>query len=300
MRELKDFSPNEWLTLMPLKHAFKQMRDIAVLAVYRRIRLGNLHTFLRETERYKDKNIALVVAFEQPWALDWLLHMAAKNLTDTTVLVFDNSRRPEARLEIERVCQKHQTPYLGLPMNPTRHVNRSHGMAMTWIFYNVVRAIRPRLFGFIDHDMIPVRATGFADRLGDQPFFGFLRVGKWAWNLWAGYCQFDFASVAALPMNFLHDFSRGLDTGGRNWTCLYKHHDWRQLNFAGSRNIEVRIPSTGESHLVQVVDERWIHIGGIGYNENFKSKAQTCQDLAQAFNEGITWEQLTDDTGVIS
>lgn len=300
MRELKDFSLREWMTLLPLKQAFKQTRDLAVTSAYIRLRPRTLDTFLKENEQLRNKNLALIVAFEQPWVLDWLLRMAASNLTDSSILVFDNSRRPGARLEIEKVCREHRTPYLALPRNPSRHVNRSHGMAMTWIYHNVVKTIQPHLFGFIDHDLIPVQKTALAERLGEQPFFGFLRVGRLAWNVWAGYCLFRFSSVAAIPLNFLHDFPRGVDTGGRNWPRLYRYHDWKQLNFAGSQNVAVTIPSTGVTHMVQVVDERWMHIGGIGYNENFKSKEQTCRDLAQAFNEGITWDQLTENAEAAS
>ena len=299
MRDLKDFSSSEWLRLLPLQVAFKQARNDAWLAIYKKFRPKTLDLFLRETERFKDQNIALVVAFEQPWVLDWLLQMAVCNLTDTTVLVFDNSRRAAARDDIERVCRKHQTPFLALPQNPTRHANRSHGMAMTWIFHNVVSVIKPRLFAFIDHDMIPVQKTGLSERLGSQPFFGWERsTGGWAWSLWAGYCMFDFSIVAGLKMNFLYDFSRGLDTGGRNWDCLYRNHDREQLRFAGSSNIEVRSPSTGVLRSVQIIDDCWFHIGSVGYNDNFRSKSQFCKELANAFDHGISWSQISGDANV--
>jgi len=295
MREFKDFSVGEWLQFLPLQLALKQARNDLWLAIYKKIRPEKLDQFLRETGKYKGKNIALVVAFEQPWMLDWLLRMAASNLTDTTVLVFDNSRRTTLRTDIENVCRKHNTPYLALPLNPTRHVNRSHGMAMTWIFNNVVQVIKPKLFAFIDHDLIPVQKIAFSERLSNQPFFGFLRVNKMAWNLWAGYCMYNFDHVAQIEMNFLYDFSRGLDTGGRNWNCLYLKHDYSKLRFAIRENIEIKIPSTGESVSVQVIDDSWIHIGGIGYNDNFSTKSELCEILAQTFTDDVTLEKLKVD-----
>ncbi|MDD5284859.1 MAG: hypothetical protein PHD54_03305 [Desulfuromonadaceae bacterium] len=296
MRDLKDFSAGEWLRLLPLQFAFKQARNDLLLALYKKRRPNGLDLFLKESERFNNQNIALVVAFEQPWALDWLLRMSARNLTDTTVLVFDNSRRAAARTDIEQVCRKHQTPYLALPYNRTRHVNRSHGMAMTWIFYNVVRFIKPRLFAFIDHDMIPVKKTGLSERLGDQPFFGWERsAGEWSWNLWAGYCMFDFLTVSKAAMNFLYDFSRGLDTGGRNWTSLYQNYDPEQLRFADSRIVNVNDPSTGNQHSVQIIDDCWLHIGGISYNDNFRSKSEFCENLAHALDNGRSWLQVCSD-----
>ena len=296
MRDLKDFSPREWLRLLPLQLAFKQLRNDAWLMLYKRLRPGGLPAFLEKIEPLKGRNIALVIAFEQPWALDWLLRMAKLHLTDTTVLVFDNSRRATARQEIEKVCSNHSAPYLPLPANPTRHVNRSHGMAMTWVFRNVVQAIKPSLFAFIDHDMIPVQKIEFAQRLGRQPFFGFRRSSKGqSWNLWAGYCVYDFSQVANTTLNFLYDFSRGLDTGGRNWKRLYRHHDPASMNFAESRNLEVRDPVTGEQYMAQVIDDCWFHIGGIGYNDNFRAKFDCCKNLAQAFEQGMNWQQIRID-----
>jgi len=283
------------LRFAPFEVAFKQARNDAWLAIYKKIRPKALDSFLAETQRFGNQSVALVIAFEQPRALDWLLRMAQRNLTDTAVLVFDNSRRAAARLDIERVCRDRGVPYLALPVNRTRHVNRSHGMAMTWVYHNVVRAIRPRLFAFIDHDLIPVRTSELSERLADQPFYGKLRASAWAWQLWAGYCLFDFSTVAGLPMNFLYDFSQKLDTGGRNWDCLYRNYDRERLRFAGSRYADVRDPVTGVSQSVEIVDDRWLHIGSIGYNDNFRSKSQFCENLAHAMDGGAPWTQLCDD-----
>lgn len=295
MRKLNDFSAMEWLRLQPLKIAFKQMRNDLWLTAYNNVRPKSLEPFLIETARFKGQNIALVVAFEQPWALDWLLRMAKINIADTTVLVFDNSRCPELRHDIEKVCFSHQTPYLALPANPTRHANRSHGMAMSWIFHNVVQNIKPRLFAYIDHDMIPVQNIKLAERLGNQTCYGMERhAGSLAWNLWAGYCMYDFARVTALPLNFLYDFSLGLDTGGRNWACLYQDLQQESLRFAGNRYISIKDPVTGTALSIQYVDDSWFHIGSISYNDNFRSKSEFCKNIAHALESGASWAQICD------
>ncbi|MEI8291559.1 MAG: hypothetical protein WCH99_18985 [Verrucomicrobiota bacterium] len=293
MRDFADFSAREWIRFEPLQIAFKQLRNDALLSVYRRLRTPRFNSFIKEVTPLKDRNIALVIAFEQPWALNWLLQMASLHLTDTTVLVFDNSRRAAARQEIEQVCRNHATPYLALPTNPTRHVNRSHGMAMTWVFYNVVRAIAPQRFAFIDHDMIPIQKVSFSESLGNQPFYGFRRSKKGQfWNLWAGYCLFDFSYVAEVPLNFLYDFSLELDTGGRNWKPLYQKHDQSRMHFANNRFFTIRDPVSGSEHRVQVIDDQWLHIGGIGYNGNFAAKSEFYKNLAQALDQGISWSQV--------
>ena len=163
---------------------------------------------------------------------------------------------------------------------------------MTWIYYNVVKSIEPRLFAFLDHDMIPVEEISLEKSLARQPFYGYVRVNPWAWNLWAGYCMYDFKAVEGKPLNFLYDFSRKLDTGGLNWDCLYKYYDWRQMHLAGSEFIHLRDPVNGKPKLMQIVDHDWLHIQGIGYNDNFSAKAQFCQHLASAFDKGISMASI--------
>jgi hypothetical protein len=193
--------------------------------------------------------------------------MANRNVSDMTVLVFDNSRDDSKRIEIEQVCKQNNAPYLALPRNSTRHVNRSHGMAMTWVYHNVVRAINPRIFGFIDHDLIPVRTVSVAHKLANQPVYGLLNEGKFGfWYLWAGYCFFDYVETQGKSINFLYDFSRDLDTGGRNWKSLYRDLDRRQLHVASAENVSMKVASIESPRLVQIVDGHWLHIGGISYN----------------------------------
>ena len=289
MRSLNEFSALEWLQLLPVQHALKQLRNDAWLAIYKNIRPDTLSRFLAEHKDLENKNIALVIAFEQPWALNWLLQMAAKNLSDTAVLVFDNSRNQSKRIEIERVCTKNRAAYLALPANPTRHVNRSHGMAMTWVYYNVVRALSPRIFGFIDHDLIPVRKVSIAEKLTGQPVYGLLNANKFGfWSLWAGYCFFDYAETKSKSINFLYDFSRNLDTGGRNWKRLYRHLDRRKLRAATFENVSTKVPSLENPRMVQFVDQNWLHIGGISYSYNSPENLEFFKELEKVFdNESL-------------
>ena len=292
MRSLRHFSVGEWLHLLPLQHAAKQWRNDAWLAIYRRRHAAKQTSFLQQVAPLRGGDIALVIAFENPWVVDWQLTIAKRHLAGTTVPVFDNSRAPALRPEVARVCADHGAPYLALPRNRTRHVNRSHGMAMSWVFSQIVRRIEPRQFAFLDHDLIPLLPVSLAERLGNQPFFGFRGTSRWGWSLWAGYCVFEYARVAALPLNFLYDFSNGLDTGGRNWAVVYRHFDSGALRFAGDAWLDVATASTGEAQRVQVLDSSWLHIGGISYNKNFDPKEAFCKRLAQAFADGRTWPQI--------
>ena len=292
MRDLRDFSVGEWARLLPLQHAFKQVRNDLVLHAYQRRPAAGEAAFIAQCAALSGTSIGLIVAFEQPWALDWLLAMARRNVRNCTLLVFDNSRRESARADIAAVCARHGAPYLALPSNRTRHVNRSHGMAMSWVYERIVRALEPETFGFLDHDLIPVVPLDMRERIGTQDCFGKLNDSRWSWQLWAGYCFYRHARVRALPMNFLYDFSRGLDTGGRNWPWLYRRLARDTLRFAASDYLELCLPATGERRTVEVVDERWLHIGGVSYNNNFAAKQAFIEGIAAALAEGTPWSAL--------
>lgn len=300
MRKLREFSSGEWLCGLPFQHALKQLRNDVVLALYKKQRPPHLNAFLNEVRALRGKNIALVVAFEQPWALAFLLRMAQLNLKNTTVLVFDNSLKLEKRLEIEAVCKQYAAPYLSLPKNATRHVNRSHGMAMSWIYDHVVHVIKPTLFAYLDHDLIPIKPIDFAERLvtHKQKLYGLLKASNKKmpyWQLWAGYCIYEYAEFSDKKLNFLYDFSRGIDTGGRNWRAIHRQYDKNSLKFAHNEQINMRLPNTGEEKSVQVIDGCWFHIGSISYNNNFATKAAFSQGLANALAQGLSWDALRAD-----
>ncbi|MBV8467386.1 MAG: hypothetical protein JO218_15700 [Burkholderiales bacterium] len=278
--------------MQPLRDALKQVRNDLWLHAFCSRKTPALTHFLKQNAQLQGQNIGLIIAFEQPWALEWLLRQAGRHLHDTTLLVFDNSRCQSARREIADVCRRQHTPYLALPFNRTRHVNRSHGLAMSWVYRNVVRAMKPARFAFIDHDLIPVDEFRMDQQLGSQPCYGLIHPRQWGWHLWAGYSLFDYEEVADLPLNFLYDFSRDLDTGGRNWSCFYRNYAPQDLRGAEDIVWQLKEPVTGEVRGVNVIDQRWLHIGSISYNDNFQPKFNYFQRLAAALDGGATLAEL--------
>ena len=277
-----------------MRYALTEIRNDALLNLYLQRAPGNLPDFLRRNAHLAGKNIALIIAFAQPRVLSFLLSKVERFVPDTHFLVFDNSPGAVARAEMERVCGERQVSYLALPPNSIRHQNRSHAFAMTWIFRNVVRALKPGMFAFIDHDLIPFKTVELGKLLNGRPFYGPVRanksaepekIGNRSWSLWAGYCLYDFSSVKDLPLNFLYDFSRGLDTGGRNWECLYKNHDQPRPVFADSRKIALTDSRTGKSHTVRIVDGSWLHFRGAGYRREVQEQLDMYERMANALAE---------------
>ena len=273
MRKISEYGLNELAQLTFVKDFLKEKRNDFMFRRYIGKAASQEKDFLDRCKALAGGNIISIIAFEQPLVLGWLLALCKVYLSEFEILVFDNSLRSELRKDIEEVCRKHGARYLALPPNRTRHVNRSHGLAMSWVYHRIVRHIKPRYFGYLDHDMLPIGNISIIDKLQRQPVYGVANPGNNNyWNLWAGYCFFDYAQIGERPLNFLYDFTRYLDTGGRNWDVLYKGLDIKNLDFAPLADREIKLESGATARTVQFVDDQWIHIGGISYNNNFDEK----------------------------
>ena len=286
MRDLKLFSFFEWLQLIPLKMLWKQIRNDLWLRVYLKKNSRQEEKFKSRYAYLKGSPVLLIVAFEQPKVLSWALKACTKHLHGWQPLVFDNSRNTKLRGEIAQVCEDFDVPYLELPYNFSRHPNRSHGMAMTWIYHHIVRFLEPNYFGFLDHDMVLMQEIDLIKKLNNQSCYG-LKKGMLPpyWNLWAGYCFYDFKEVNSLPLNYLYDFSSGLDTGGRNWPHLYKNIDPNDFTTALMEYWIMNLPH-GPSYRVQLLDDAWIHIGAVSYNQNFEKKEEVFDKLFKMIDQG--------------
>lgn len=297
MKDLKEFSFFEWLTLQPLKTILKQIRNDIWLFFYCSRAGVSEDQFLRKNAQYRGQRILLVIAFEQPKVLEWLFELSKKNLKNFQIMVFDNSRTDDFRRLTQRVCDQYQIPYIALPKNRTRHPNRSHGMAVTWVYRRIVKKIQPSWFGFLDHDMIPIREVNFDMLTNDKICYGVINEKPYYWTLWAGYCFYQYEKVKNLPLNFLYDFSRNLDTGGRNWRCLYEPLDKAKLQLAYRSNVHVEIDANHQ-FLVQLMDTDWLHIGGVSYNNTFGVREKFYQKLVDELNSGREFSSMIKDMKV--
>lgn len=287
MKKISDFSLSEWFRLAPLKFLLKELRNNIILRIYLRCKAQGEDDFLFKCKKSSRKNLLAVIAFEEPRVLEWMFIFAKKNITSFELLIFDNSRNQKMRDEIKNLCLKYGVLYLPLPKNPTTHPNRSHGMAMSWVYNRVIRLCEPNWFGFIDHDLIPVAKNYDEYLMSEQSFYGVFRENRrtpGVWSLWAGYSFFNFEKVKNLAVNFLYDFSRNLDTGGRNWDTIYCKHEKEKVRFADERFIDVIKSDT--KGVIQLIDESWVHIGGVSYSENLNRQAIFYQNFFKELESG--------------
>ena len=272
-----------------MKQAAKNVRNDWNLQHYLRLPSDDLDLFLekldsRLSKRSGPRNLLCIVAFEQPAVLDLCLTALRLHLRNAQVVIFDNSRSEGQRSLVLNVCEDHEVPYLALPPQKTRHANRSHGLALTWIYQKVLRELSLDGFGFIDHDLIALGTVDPYEPLSNQPVYGALNQGHGAWNLWAGYCFFRSDYLLGRDVNFLYDFSRELDTGGRNWMSLYEPLRNQMLKFAEDK-ITKHAAIPGIEQPVQIINRVWLHVGGVSYNGNLLEKWSLFQALVEHFKQ---------------
>lgn len=292
MRAAHEYGLGEWLIGSPLVHGLKRARNVLIERAFRGVRSRETGKLLAKHAGLAGGSLVISVAFNQPWVIDLLTRMAKRHL-EGTLIVLDNSRNSRARREIARICADRDVPYFGLPFNPERHPCRSNGIAMTWGYYNVVRELRPKTFAFFDHDLIPTAPLNIERLVQNQPVYGVLNQSAWGWNLWAGYCIYDFASVERFALDFNNDNPRLLDTGGRNWLQIYRYLDRSKIKFADWRLETLRDPADGAPRPTHFADDS-LHIGGAGFGEKSYSpyKPEFYQRLIRSFEDGATLDEL--------
>lgn len=259
---------SERLTLAPQIHRLKRLRNDVVSRLYTRRPAENLDAVIAELGDVRAESLLFVVAFNLPWAIDLMIRSTRRHMPDWRLVVVDNSNRPEARAEIAAICATAGVPCLRLPRNPEWSPNRSHGLALNWTWRNLIRPLRPKHFGFLDHDCFPIRRSRQRERLETRPFDG-LKIAPervvGAWYLWAGYMFFNAGRIGDRELDFNHDQPLRLDTAGRNWTKLYREFDGPGLDLLAETHVALPVPDGNGEVDVLCIDGTMVHVGGASY-----------------------------------
>lgn len=225
-----------------------------------------------ETEGVRKLDI-VAIAFNNGDLVRHQIRLLRKNLLDEyCYAVADNSTDLEKQKEIFDVCMEYGVHYIRLGKLPAYYSGSlSHGMALNWIYKNYIRLRKPQFFGFVDHDIFPVRPHSIVKHLVKSPVYGHIQErhvgGGPKWYLWAGFCFFDYGYVRDKKLDFMP--ALGLDTGGRNWRTVFSHLNKDEIDipkheyakFAPEGRVS---PSRG---FYEYVDD-WVHtFDGSGWKE---------------------------------
>jgi len=236
VRPLADYTWRDWRQLRPLTHRYKGLRYAAGRELYvRRPARGGTPDLSR---RIKAQRVLVSVAFNDPDAIAMQAAAMARFVPNGLYAIADNSTDETAAAAIAAIATNQALPYIRLPRHRWRkpqQASRAHGLALNWVWRNLVQPGRPQAFGFLDHDLFPTVPDDPFAMLERQPVYGVLRQSGDRWFLWAGFCLFRFDAVKDLPLDFSQDWFVGLDTGGGNWTALYRRLDRDALVFMPTR-----------------------------------------------------------------
>jgi hypothetical protein len=262
-RRLSEYDRNDWFRLRPVTHHLKTIRYRIINRLYvrRRARTGDIANLVG---RVRGQNVLVTVAFDDPEAILWQSRLVRRYVPSALYAVADNSASETRAAAIAAIAHAHDIPYVRLPVNSWREPSRSHGLALNWVWRNLIRLGQPHAFGFIDDDIFPTAPSDPFAPLATQDFYGLVRTAGSRWFLWAGYCMFRFDRVKDRPLDFGQDWFAGLDTGGGNWEVLYRHVALAGLRQVGTTLVPYREgidPSRGK---LQWCDT-WLHqIGSTG------------------------------------
>lgn len=225
---ITDYGLNDWLHARPLTHAIKTRRYRAIDSAFSALpaRVPPPPALMPSLG---GRRVLVSIAFDDPQTIEWQTQLIGRYVDDVIHVVADNTGDDTNASRIAAVCEAHNVPYVRLPHNPWSAPSRSHGLALNWVWRNLIRPGRPDMFGFLDDDMYPTAPSDPFAPLTAQDWFGVVRPGPRSrqgvtrWFLWAGFSMFQFARVHDKPMDFSQDWFLGLDTGGANWDVLYRH-----------------------------------------------------------------------------
>jgi len=226
--------------------------------------------------------VVFSIAFNKTVCVEVMIESWKLHARNTDLVIVDNSTKPQAREEIEALCLRSNVSYIGLPKNPEWNQNRSHALALNWVYYNLVLKWKPEFFGFLDHDCFPFAAFDLNETMGDFSIWGNKRYPKIRkfnqWNLWAGFCFYRFSRVENLKINFTHSIELRLDTGGSNWSGLYANiqpHEYKSAEITPVPKRELF------AQMSMIFDNRFLHVGGASY----RSKTFDKNGLMHALEE---------------
>ena len=135
--------------------------------------------------------------------------------------VIDNSTKEDEAEATKTFCVTRHINYIRLAKNPGPDGSLHHGLALNWVYDNVIKRYKPARFGFIDFDLFPVRYVDIASHLDRADAWGILTERPWPrsnllpsrFYFWIGLAFFRAERFHDHDPNFLPAF--GVDTGGR-------------------------------------------------------------------------------------
>ncbi len=249
-------------------------------------------TFCRLTRNRaeEDELDVVAIAFNNPFVIEMQMRFLEKNMVPPyKYIVVDNSSDLRQRNQIRLLCESRGVDYISMPTNLLRYIGASysHAGALNWVWRKVIRRRRPAYFGFVDHDLYPVKPIDLRAELSTQPIYGLIKeYGQWGgefcWYLWAGLSFFRYDYVKNIRLDFMPvtPYRTYLDTGGGNWYGIYSKMDRSKLRLAEMEYVEYPEMAGLLDDKMALMDEgRWLHSTN---GSNWKQKREERNEVVDA------------------
>lgn len=255
-----------------------------------------LHKF-RKSPRQKivfDKSglLLIVIAFNNLEILKKQYEYLKKFLIEPfDYIIADNSDKEEMSSAIESFCYEHEISYIKIPKNPLTglRASGSHGIALNWVYKNVIEKYPPTFFGFLDHDIFPIKEVSIEDKM-DLGFYGTIRNRKEPfWYMWPGFSFFEYEKIKKYSCDFSpHHAGRAglifLDTGGSNYYSIYRHLRKSGVNEAQSKLVNSNtgkefIKGEDSSQTFEIIDNAWLHLRQIAWRPESANKMAEMEQI---------------------
>lgn len=260
----------------PAVRSVKNLRNRIIDRGFRRSGRAEGAAFVERLKAAGIRDAAFAIAFNCPWAIDLLTRSWAVHQPLVPLVVVDNSSDASARAAHAETCDHRGVRYLPLPPNPEWSPNRSHGIALNWVWFNVVRPAGLDLAGFIDHDLIPLAPLDLRHVTRGRAAYG-LRgeslTHPQAWNLWAGYCFVRPSASEGFEVDFKHRIEHGLDTGGGNWRGFYRWLGDESVGAATHRWERLDLGNGSPSEKLLLLDGAFLHLDGASYRSALRDES---------------------------
>jgi len=229
----------------------------------------------------------ITTAFNNSHVIKHQARLIDKNLRDKFVhIIVDNSDDAESSRRIKTICKEFSRPYIKLPQNAHGRGSNSHALALNWCMRQLILKLKPAYFGFIDHDIYPVKKEELVSLLEKQTIFGLKQERGQIWYLWPGLCFFKYDENIVRDLDFSPGEINGVsvDTGGRLYGNLYSKLDPENISFPTQSYENLREGNVFQSDKVEYIGN-WMHSFNGSYWMDVPDKENELEQLVNKYLE---------------
>jgi hypothetical protein len=222
-------------------------------------------------------HLCCIVYNDDTFLPDIISKVQTNTIDHAELWIIDNSNNLLASRSIQQMATNSSVKYVKLPENPYSGSNQlgaltflyntlakkkyngsnSHGIAIDWVCQNIIEPSNIQYYGFIDHDIIPIKGVDIMHKLANAPFYGRKQTINGLAYLWPGFCFFNRAFIKPIDLHFLPN--GGADTGSGNAHYLANRYAFDRFKGARYQTEKILEGDDLQDHYIEYIDD-WLHV----------------------------------------